>query len=229
MTTLLITRPLPEGRDFLAAIEERAGPVPALLSPLIEIAPQDWHPRRAYAGAVITSANALPSLARLPGLPVFAVGPRTAALARAAGHPVTEGGGDVESLIARIVAIRPDHPLIHLRGEISRGDLANRLSAAGIETEDAVVYRQVARPLTAEAGRLLAGSMPVLAPVFSPRTATLLAQAGPVAAPLDLIAMSDAVAEALRPLPARSLTIAARPDGAAMLAACLERLRPNGP
>ena len=56
-----------------------------------------------------------------------------------------------------------------------------------------------------------------------------VAQAGLVAAPLDLIAMSDAVAEALCPLPARSLTIAARPDGAAMLAACLERLRPNGP
>ena len=229
MTTLLMTRPEAQGRAFLTALQDAAGPVAAVQSPLLEIEPRDWQPRRAYRHVVITSANALPALARAPGLPVLAVGPRTAALARDAGHPAQEFGGDVEALFRAITDTPPEGPLIHLRGEVSRGDLAERLTQAGIETDQAVVYRQRPRPLTAAALTLLAGSAPVLAPVFSPRTGALLAEAGPFMAPLDLVAISPAAAEALAPLRARSLTIAAQPNGEAMLTACLERLRANGP
>ena len=230
MTTLLITRPDAQGRDFLGALEAAAGrSLHAVLSPLMEIVPQDWRPDRRYGTGVITSANALPALARLPGLPVLAVGPRTAGLARQAGHPSTEGGGDVEALLGTIARLRPPGPLLHLRGEVSRGDLAGRLRAQGIETDEAIVYRQEARPLTDSAQKLLSGSAPVLAPVFSPGTAQLLAQAGPFAAPLDLVAISAAAAEALGPLAASGVTIAARPDGEAMIEACLGRLRANCP
>ena len=84
------------------------------------------------------------------------------------------------------------------------------------------------RPLTADARAVLAGDAPVLLPVFSPRTAALLASAGPFAAPLHLVAMSGAVDAALGGLPCASRTVAARPDARAMAAACLARMNlPN--
>ena len=43
-----------------------------------------------------------------------------------------------------------------------------------------IVYDQQAVPLTNEAGALLAGTAPVILPLFSPRSARLVADAGPV-------------------------------------------------
>lgn len=231
---LLLTRPEPAARRFLddlsAALGAGAGVPRAVLAPLMAIDAVAAPLPEGVAGLVLTSANALdhvpPGLPR--GLPAWCVGDRTAAAARAAGFAAISAGGDAEALIRLILGQRPRGPLLHLRGEHARGEVAARLSAAGLPCAEAVVYRQHPLPLGPAARAVLAGGAPVVAPLFSPRTASLLAEEGPFQAPLHLVAISAAAAARAAGLKPRTLAVAAEPTPAAMLAAtarALEALR----
>ena len=101
-------------------------------------------------------------------------------------------------------AAGPATPLLHLRGAHAVTDLAGRLTAEGLACDEAVVYAQRERPPTPEALAVLAGNVPVLVPLFSPRSARLAAQAvraarrdGP-GAPLHAVAISEAAARQWR-------------------------------
>jgi uroporphyrinogen-III synthase len=59
----------------------------------------------------------------------------------------------------------------------------------------------------------------VIIPLFSPRSAAILADFGPFAAPLLLAAISPAVAEKAAILAPTQLQVADSPDAAGMLAA----------
>jgi uroporphyrinogen-III synthase len=217
---LLITRPDPGAARFAAEAARRWGDrVRIMLSPLM--APE-WlspglPPGIEGAGLIFTSEAGVTGLARLaPGLkrPAWCVGARTAAAAAAAGHAPGAAAADAEALIAGLSARRPPGPLVHARGSDSRGDIAARLTAAGLPTAEVVVYRQAPRPLTAEARAALDGTAPVIVPLFSPRSAQLFAEAATgVRAPLHLAAISAAVTA---PIPAVSRVIAATPDGPGM-------------
>ena len=89
-----------------------------------------------------------------------------------------------------------------------------------------VAYAQEAQPLTAQAVALLQGDKPVIAPIFSPRTAEILAaecRRITATAPLIVIAMSPAVAEAARDF-AATVIVAAHPDADSMGAALRAQL-----
>ena len=130
----------------------------------------------------------------LSGRRAWCVGDRTAELAAAAGAEARSAGGDVAALERLLLSERPER-LVYLRGEPSRGDLAARLCAAGADVGETVLYRTEARPLTVEAARALeSGAQPVVAPVFSPRGAALLAAAAP-RLPAVVVAISAAAAE----------------------------------
>jgi uroporphyrinogen-III synthase len=76
-------------------------------------------------------------------------------------------------------------------------------------------------PLTAGARVALGGSAPVVVPLYSPRSAAILARQGPFAAPLRVVAMSGAVARAATALGPESIVQIDNPDGRAMLSAIL--------
>lgn len=219
---VLLTRPQAQGDRFAADLVARFGDriaittspliAPAFLTPDI--------PPRPYTALIFTSETAVTS-ARVPNLPsrAYCVGDRTAAAATAAGFAAQSAQGDAAALIALIRSSAEVGPLLHLRGADTRGDIAATLTAAGIPTDQAITYDQRPQPLTPEAKSLLDGQTPVLLPLFSPRTAELLAALGPFRAPLWLAALSPAVAEAAAPLrPARSMTASA-PNAAALLTA----------
>jgi uroporphyrinogen-III synthase len=134
-------------------------------------------------------------------------------VARRAGFDAQALGGDAEALVAALAG--PGPALLHLRGEDSRGAIAERLSAAGRDTAEAVVYRQQARPLAPRARRVLAGGGPVLVALFSPRSARLFRQAVPdLPAGVSMAALSPAVAAELGRHD--GVRVAPRPDGPAM-------------
>lgn len=225
----LLTRPAWQGMRFAAALRRRFPDVEVVESPLLSpVLMQPDLPGGLFDAVVFTSetgvASAGPYRGRLPRL-AFCVGDRTAQAAREAGFDARSAAGDADALVALLVHLRLGR-LIHLQGQDSRGDVALRLNAAGVETFGVVTYRQEAQPLTAQAQTLLRGSMPVLAPVFSPRTARLLSQAAQDArAPIWLAALSEAVAEAAR-MPTQRCIVAARPNADAMLAAIDALLEP---
>ena len=213
MPVLLLTRPLAQSRAFLADCEVAAGrPLPAVISPLMRIVPTGATPP-ATGTLVVTSGRAVDVCGDLRGRRVYAVGDRTAGLARRAGAEVISAGGTVDDLVTLLLIDRPG-PVCHLRGEHVTGDLIPRLRAACIPADDVIVYRTETLPPTAEMRRCLDGMMPVLAPVFSPRSAAALASCIGTA-PLTVLAISPAAARVFT-APTR-IEVAAAPTSEAMV------------
>lgn len=221
--SVLVTRPEGQGQAFARKVKERFGTgVRVVISPLMAplfLAPD--LPRGDFAGVIFTSATGVAAAGRLwPDLPrrAFCVGRKTAEAARDAGFQAVSADGDAGDLLALILADPPEGALLHLRGAESAGDLAGRLTAAGVRTEALVIYRQEPQALGDEALTLLRASAPVILPIFSPRSAVLFAKALPTdaRAGLFIAALSPAVAAATSIAHVRLVT-AARPDADAML------------
>ncbi|HEY6919517.1 MAG TPA: uroporphyrinogen-III synthase [Tabrizicola sp.] len=221
---VLVTRPRAEAEVFAAALTARFGSrVQPLVSPLL--APRLLSPPipdRDYAAVIFTSAQAVEAAGHLDrALPALAwcVGRKTADVATAAGFRARSADGDADALAESIAQDPPDGRILYLRGVDTRGNLLEKLVSSGIETDVAIVYEQVAQPLTPQALSVLAAPTDVIVPLFSPRTARLFCASLPPASParLHVAAMSDAVAEPLHALDPAALVVARKPDGPAML------------
>jgi uroporphyrinogen-III synthase len=222
---LLLTRPKAQGLRF--AKQLRAGlsqPFDITYAPLIQ--PVFLHPQLSktkYHAVVLTSETGALAAASYDGLPklAYCVGDQTARAARRAGFVTQSAAGDAEALIRMILQTFPNQPLLHICGIDTRGDVAEKLNKARIKTDTLTAYRQDPAPLTKEARRLLAGTTPVIVPLFSPRSAQIfVAEAEPgLTAPLCIVAMSVAVAQALGTLPIARLETATEPNAKAMIAA----------
>jgi uroporphyrinogen-III synthase len=224
--TILLTRPEAQSRDLAARLGAQVG-VPILVSPILEIAPVPFALPVTPRFLVLTSAHAAEAARRagLAGLPAFCVGDRTGEAAAAAGLRPRSASGDASALLALLKAEAPPGPGLYLRGRHAASDLEADLSAAGIDTHSVVAYDQLPRPLSPEARAALHGAAPVILPLFSPRSARLVAaEAEGATAPLDLIPISANAAAAWKGRPA-SVTLAAAPDGASMEHAIVARVR----
>lgn len=222
---VILTRPLDQSLRFGAALEGRFGAaVRVIISPLMRLA---FVPckiaQRDYQAVVFTSEAAVDATGQMARdvLPKTAlcVGARTAVAASAAGFTTTSANGDVEALQRLILTMQIKGPLLYLHGRDMTGDLAKELTSAGIETVSVVVYEQLAQSFSPEAEALLRFPGPVIVPLFSPRSAVLLATALPAdgQATLAIAALSGAVAEKAPDKGARLLRVAATPNADAML------------
>lgn len=226
--TILLTRPLRQSRRFAAALGE-GGDRRIVISPLM--APHFLHPvlpDMAFSALILTSETGAEAAAALQvPLPAraYCVGDHTAAVAKSLGFEPLSAQGDAVALAAFVRARNEAGPLLYLRGKEVRGGLAEMLSAGGIVTHSAVVYDQRPHPLTAEAEALIDQGVPLIVPLFSPRSARLFitALAGRRNGPLWLAALSPAVAAELQGLGADGLETAQSPDAGAMRLA-VERL-----
>ena len=225
MSGLLITRPAVQA----TATDNRlkAAGYTTFLAPLLEIEPIAWQaPDITPQAILITSQNAVPALAQSTlarTIPVYAVGPRTGEIVRAAGFLQVESAeGDVDALL-RLVQKRCHHglgALLYLAGEVVAGHLAADLAAAGYRVETRVVYRALAAsafpPAVAQA--LEAGKIATVL-LYSPRTAAVFARLigqGAVRGRLCLVCLSAAVAQAAGSGWAR-VTISPQPDEASLI------------
>ena len=227
--TVLLTRPAAQSASFAQSLQAQVGGRRVVVSPLmVTVFHTVTLPKEPLQGVILTSQTGAEAAGRLrtqlPDL-AYCVGDRTAQVAREAGFRVQSAQGDAEALLALILREKPQ-ALIHLRGREARGDLAQRLSAAGVFTQERVVYAQDAQPLSDEAVAVLSGKAPVLVPLFSPRSAEILGAAWQglaTHAPLVVVAISQAVAEAAAFCPTKPV-LAAHPDAPSMLDAVLAQL-----
>src|SRR5262245_50442269 len=242
---VLVTRPLPDGATTAADL--RAQGFEVVAAPMLRFEPFgfDAEAETPYGGIIVTSANALRAIeSQLAGspllkLPLFAVGERTAAVARAAGFKkIVSADGDAAALrdlvidAAKAKKLKKKSPLLYLAGEEVSRDLAGELREQGFEVTTHIAYRMVpAKKLPGEvidgfaAGRIEA----VLH--YSRRSAQAFveaARAGGVeisALALPQCCISAAVAEIVREAGATQVTVAARPDENALFEA-LKRALP---
>ncbi|GJE38162.1 uroporphyrinogen-III synthase [Methylobacterium persicinum] len=116
-----------------------------LVAPVLVVCPVDGPvPQGPFDGILLTSAHAVPALgADLAGVPVFAVGARTAEKAARAGFgPVVEGPGDGAGLAALVMRhLRPGACLLHAAGTERKAEPAASLRVAGFRLVTHVAYR----------------------------------------------------------------------------------------
>lgn len=234
MTTMLVTRPEPDAQVTLARL--RALGIEAVAAPLMvrQTLDASLPPSDGFAAMVLTSANAVRSLADrgvladYAGLPVLAVGDRTAREAEEAGFlKVSSAAGALGDLVNAIRISGLKGPLFHPTGRHQSGDLAKALAPLGVMVAAARIYDMVAieaLPDDVLAGLADGGIGAVLA--YSRRTAEIFAG---LAASLDpaqrsriaMLCLSEAVAGPLLESHFNRISLADRPDEDAMMALAL--------
>ena len=227
---LLVTRPALDAgplSDLLTAAGHTV-----LLDPLLSIRFRD---RGALdldgaTGLLFTSGNGVRAFAALSqrrDIPAYAVGDRTATLARELGFgQIDSADGDVAALVALVRAQRKpeDGLLLHVSGHDVAGELAQSLEAAGYGVRRAVLYDAEPAADLAPATRtaLDTGTLDGVL-LFSPRTArhfvALMHQSGLAshASRIEAWCLSPAVAQALDGLNLARIHTAAEPTQAALL------------
>lgn len=208
---LLLTRPRESSIAFFDALshetQQLARPI---ISPLIKISPLD----SAYEilGSVIfSSVNGVKNSPTGNGRTAYCVGAMTTKSASAAGWDAYQMGETADELIANMKHKNNTIPLVHLGGKHRRGDIVNNLSKSGFQIQHFAVYDQPSCKLNPDAGDALASKFPLLLPLFSPRTANIFAGQCRGADHLEIIAFSAEVADQIKQLKFKSLTVLDRP------------------
>ncbi len=210
---ILVTRPEPDAAEQAAKLSA-LGHEP-VLAPLLRIEFLAPNINLAGAGAiVVTSRNALRALASRPALeaalrlPLFAVGEATASAATELGFTNVRRGPGTGAELAEMIAEDFDAgggAILHLSGETLAFDLQSALAEQGFDMRRSILYRSVPAPdLPPEVLALLQDGELDGVVLMSPRTAStfsaLIRRSGANAERLICYCLSEAVAQALRPL-----------------------------
>ncbi|MHC5655496.1 uroporphyrinogen-III synthase [Stappia sp. ICDLI1TA098] len=231
MARVLVTRPREAAARTARRLEALGHEV--IVAPLMEtraLPPADWPETARISAVALTSERAVeavcddPRWSRLRGLTVFAVGERTAEVARAAGAgDVRAAGGTLGTLVDLIASEPPEGPVLYLAGRKRSGDLVAELAGRGIRSVMVEVYDAVPLPALDAAARmaLLAppDPGPIVAPSYSRRSAEALAaalRAWPERPNFVFLALSEQVAGALAGL--GPCHVAEAPDEDALVA-----------
>ena len=227
---LLITRPEPDATRSAQALRARGHE--ALVAPLLAMQTIETDIAGSYNAVLMTSANAARALSAHPRagkftqLPAFTVGARSAGAARAAGFSeVVSANGALADLVTLVAArfAGSSARLLYLAGEERAGDLGGELAVYGIAVETVAIYRTVAAGrLSAELVQALSNGRLDGALHYSRRSVTTLlrlAEPNVLNALLNLAhyCLSREVAAPLRAAGAVRISVASRPDEAALI------------
>lgn len=231
---LLVTRPEPDATVLKARLIAQGHEV--LIEPLLTIRFEDADPIEldGVQALMATSRNGVRALAQSAAagrgrtIPLFAVGPGTAAAAKTLGFAaLIVGPRDARELVP-VVARHAEvngGPLVHLAGDTLAFDLAGELRRLGFHVLEPVVYTTAVaeRFSAATAMKLGDGNIDGVL-LLSPRAAhtyvTLAQRQGLVNACRKLrhFCLSAAVARALEPVGAPHVVVPERPNLQEMLA-----------
>ena len=194
-----MTRPEAGSRAFVAALPDAVTQsCDVLMSPLIDIQPVTADVPE-FDAAIFTSAHGVAHGPQALGRLAFCLGHATTRAAGQAGWQARQVGQDAETLVTALTAQHPAGRMVHFSGTHTRGDVADRLQAAGWAVDSVAVYD------------------PVIVPLFSPRSALHFSEGAQFTAPLYLGAISAAAAANCAHVEHVALQIAGNPDRGAMI------------
>ena len=216
MRCVLVTRPEAGTDETVRLLRERG--FEAVMAPMLRIEPRPVPAGAlAVAAVALTSAHAVPALPPgCRGLPVFAVGDRTAAAARDAGCGDVRSADGTAVELAELMLREVRGTVLLMAGAGQGAGLAAALRAGGVRVVRRVAYAaQPVRALPAAAAAALAGDgvhgvvlmSAATARQFGRLAGTAAALAGAVAA-----CISEATAAPVRHLPWRALRVSLRPN-----------------
>ena len=199
---LLMTRPAETAIEFIKTLPPKyLAQVKVMFSPLIEIRYRTVSvDLRNLRGVIFTSRHGVKAIGTSPKpseIPAYCVGKKTTKLAQEKGWKSTCEGLNAEEFVPNLVKNKPATPLVHLCGQFTRGNIAERLTNEGFTTTEQITYDQNTCSLTTDAQNALISGTSIIAPLFSPRTAMQFAKECTPSPTLTVVALSTAVADAL--------------------------------
>lgn len=217
---VLVTRPQAASDRFVEALKATAGPFQSLICPAFETIPLVSNADiPTFDVAVFTSqagvAYAPAGLQRT----AYCVGSVTAQAAKAAGYKAVDAGGNVNDLIKVILADAPKQTLVHLRGQVSIGNVSSGLTSGGLTCVDVVTYRKQPVSPKPEVMASVGVSPNLILPVFSSETVSIIADWDLDFSAAHAVAISLAVAEVIENLTPLTTTVSSRSDMRSMVAA----------
>jgi len=219
---LLVTRPAETASGFARKVEDRnLGTFDTIYSPALEITELNPDLPKTCDNLILTSANGVRQAIRLKinvSGSVFCVGERTTEIAKLHYSSAIKAGNCAKELIDFVVAREISRSILHLSGQHTRGDIVENLVKAGCRARRVITYDQRKIAPTKEAQTALMGTIPVVLPLFSTRSAVLLAECT-VNAPVHLVAISETVKAGLPKGFGDSIEVVNVPDEAHMVEA----------
>jgi uroporphyrinogen-III synthase len=232
MVRLLVTRPEPDASETAARLN--ALDIETLVAPLLiaKTLTTNLPAADGFAALAVTSGNALRALhdrgdlPRLLKLPVYAVGHKTAAVARDFGFAqVSSAAGDFHALVALLASVGLEGPVLYPAARHQAGDLAKALAPHGLMVITAPVYEMNPVPRLDDTAELahLDGAL-----FYSRRTAETFVSLAPNTTErtrLGMLCLSEAVAEPLMAAHFVRVSLADHPSEEAMMALALSFAR----
>ncbi len=213
---LLMTRAQEASEHFVRRLDPNVlKGITILYAPLLKIVPtQNTIELAQYNAVIFSSVNGVLFAPQGSGRDAYCVGARTTDAALARGWQVKGTAQDAHALVALLLKTEPVGAMLHIAGEHRRGKIAEKLTAAGYQTDVHTTYRQPLVPFRAEVKEAIAGEGAVIVPLFSPRVAAQFAsQIADYGSLLHVLAMSPAVKEALKGACVGKVQIASAPTG----------------
>lgn len=243
MLKMLVTRPEPDASETAARL--RALGIEPVIAPLLvqHVEETSLPDPAGFAAIAVTSANALRALAergelvRYAHLRLFAVGDKTAALARELGFAdVTSAEGNFGMLVEKLAHAGLTGPIWYPAAREQAGDLARSLAPFGLMVITSVVYRMDAVvPENAKMAAAITDNDVKAALLYSKRASQAfvsVTKALKVPDPakfLTLLCLSENVAQPLVDAHFVRIGLADHPSEEAMLALALSFARDQNP
>ncbi|GHA23588.1 hypothetical protein GCM10007989_18840 [Devosia pacifica] len=236
MTVMLVTRPEPDARATASHLDALG--IDALICPMLNCVTLNdaaIPDPKAYAGLALTSANGLRSLAEIADLsefthlPLYAVGNASAEEAASLGFiNIHNAGGALAELAETIVHNAPGGRILHPAGVHRSGDLARSVAEHGVSVDTIAIYdMQPTQQLPTQIlDQFESGSVAAIL-FYSQRTAaTFIGCLGDRLEPrhraaIEVLCLSEKVAEPLLNAHFTRISLADRPDEDAMMALAL--------
>jgi uroporphyrinogen-III synthase len=219
---VLVTRPEADAQRFVDVLRTVSGPFSVIISPAFENETLSAEIPD-FNIAIFTSRAGVAQAPRGGGRSAFCVGVATANAAKDAGYAAISADGSADDLVTLILRQRPNDALLHIRGEISRGDIAKRLNDAGLKCHDVIAYRKAAKGPSQSVRDALVVNQQIILTLFSAETVSILETWSLNFEGCTVVAISDVVAGASATLLPLNVVVSAAPNVCAMAqtTACL--------
>jgi uroporphyrinogen-III synthase len=176
-----------------------------------------------FDAAIFTSRAAVSFAPNGQGRPAYCVGAATATAAQDANYVATSADGSAADLCALILEERPPLKLLHVRGEVSLGNVMRTLRTGGLNCAEVVSYCKNVLSVESIDLAVVQNVVDTIFPVFSAETVSILRDWPYDFGLSHIVAISSEVADVATQLNPASITISDRPNLPSMVA-CTSRL-----
>ncbi|MEL6959458.1 MAG: uroporphyrinogen-III synthase [Pseudomonadota bacterium] len=209
----ILTRPATASAELALRLPTS---IETLIAPAFEIEPVEADIPD-FEAAILTSQASVGFAPDGRGRRAWCVGAKTAEAAERRGYIPVSADGDADVLVETILRAQPQEILLHLRGEVSRGNIRARLNQAGLNCDERVIYRKSPSSPPRDIRAQLAHHDESFLLLFSAETVSIIQRWNLGWESTHCLCISDYVADQAKQLRPAQITVSSAPNLRSMI------------